>query len=89
MDPTLPASSGVKAPPPPSAVPLVVCPDQTGPVHRQDPVANFQPAVGGGGSVGDERADVNSWSVEGSVLRQREASAPRAKRSDAAPPPPP
>lgn len=57
-----------------TSVPLVVCPNQTGPVHRQDPIANLQSAVRGGGSVGDQRADVNSWSVEGSVLQQREAS---------------
>lgn len=54
-----------------SSVPLVVCPDQTGPIHRQDPIANFQSAIRGSGSIGDQRADVNSWSVEGSVLRQR------------------
>lgn len=53
------------------SVPLVVCPDQTGPIHRQDPIANFQSAIRGSGSIGDQRADVNSWSVEGSVLRQR------------------
>lgn len=67
----------------PPAVPLVVGPDQTGPVHRQDPIADFQPAVRGGGSIGDERADVDSWSVEGSVLQQREASVRKAKRKDA------
>lgn len=70
---------------PPWSVPLVVGPDQAGPVHRQDPVADLQPAVGGGGSVGDQRADVDARSVEGCVLQresEREASVRPAERTD-------
>lgn len=51
------------------AVPLVVGPDQAGSVHGQDAIANPQPPVGGGRSVWDQSADVDAWSVEGSVLQ--------------------
>lgn len=66
---------------PPPPVPLVVGPDQAGPVHRQDPIADLQPAVGGGGSVGDQRADVDARGVEGCVLR-RERGVGAASRED-------
>ena len=40
-------------------LPLVVSADQAGPVDGQDAVPDPQPAVGGGGAVGDQRADVD------------------------------
>lgn len=64
----------VKSPPAPtgtSSLPLVVRSDQTGPVHRQDPVSDPQPAVGGSRSVRDQSPDVDAWSVERGVLQGR------------------
>lgn len=53
-------------------VPLVVCSYQTGPVHSQDAISDPQSAIRGSRSVGDQSPDVNTWSVERSVLQERE-----------------
>lgn len=55
-----------------SSVPLVVCSYQTGPVHGQDAIADPQSAIRGSRSVRDQCPDVNSWSVERSVLQEGE-----------------
>lgn len=55
------------------SVPLVVCSDQTGPVHSQDAISDPQSAVGGSRSVRDQSPDVDAWSVERSVLQKGEA----------------
>ena len=49
--------------------PLVVRADQAGPVDGQDAVPDPQPAVGGGGPVGDQGADVDPRSVQRGVLQ--------------------
>lgn len=55
-----------------SSVPLVVCSYQTGPVHGQDAIADPQSSIRGSRSVRDQCPDVNSWSVERSVLQEGE-----------------
>lgn len=54
--------------------PLVVCSDQTGPVHGQDAISDPQSAVGGRRPVWDEGPDVDARSVERSVLQGGEGS---------------